>query len=122
MPATDASQAGRIGVPLVLIVSLFFLWGGANNLNDVLIAQFKKAFVLSDFQAGLVQSAFYLGYFLVAMPAGIYMRRFGYKSAVICGLLLYAVGALLFWPAAQHATYGMFLFALFVIASGLAFL
>ncbi|MFK2890056.1 L-fucose:H+ symporter permease [Dyella flagellata] len=113
---------GRIWLPLVLIVSLFFLWGGANNLNDVLIAQFKKAFVLNDFQAGLVQSAFYLGYFLIAMPAGIYMRRFGYKSAVIFGLTLYGIGALLFWPAAERATYGMFLFALFVIAGGLAFL
>ncbi len=122
MPATDASQAGRIWLPLVLIVSLFFLWGGANNLNDVLIAQFKKAFVLSDFEAGLVQSAFYLGYFLIAMPAGMFMRRFGYKSAVVFGLMLYGIGALLFWPAAEKATYGMFLFALFVIASGLAFL
>ena len=109
-------------LPLVLIVSLFFLWGGANNLNDVLIAQFKKAFVLSDFRAGLVQSAFYLGYFLVAMPAGMYMRRFGYKSAVVFGLALYGVGALLFWPAASSSTYGLFLVALFVIASGLAFL
>jgi hypothetical protein len=109
-------------LPLVLIVSLFFLWGGANNLNDVLIAQFKKAFVLSDFGAGLVQSAFYLGYFLVAMPAGMYMRRFGYKSAVVFGLALYGLGALLFWPAASMEAYGLFLFALFVIASGLAFL
>ncbi|RDS83925.1 L-fucose:H+ symporter permease [Dyella monticola] len=121
-PAAGATSAGRYALPLVLIVSLFFLWGTANNLNDVLIAQFKKAFVLSDFGAGLVQSAFYLGYFLIAMPAGIYMRRFGYKSAVIFGLVLYGIGALLFWPAAQNATYGMFLFALFVIASGLAFL
>jgi FHS family L-fucose permease-like MFS transporter len=116
------AERGRAWLPLVLIVSLFFLWGGANNLNDVLIAQFKKAFVLSDFQAGLVQGAFYLGYFLIAMPAGMYMRRFGYKSAVIFGLMLYGAGALLFWPAASLGTYGMFLFALFVIASGLAFL
>lgn len=122
VPVAGTSEAGRSWLPLVLIVSLFFLWGGANNLNDVLIAQFKKAFVLSDFRAGLVQSAFYLGYFLIAMPAGIYMRRFGYKSAVIFGLMLYGIGALLFWPAAERATYGMFLFALFVIASGLAFL
>jgi FHS family L-fucose permease-like MFS transporter len=122
VPLAGASENGRAWLPLVLIVSLFFLWGGANNLNDVLIAQFKKAFVLSDFRAGLVQSAFYLGYFLIAMPAGIYMRRFGYKSAVIFGLALYGIGALLFWPAAEMATYGMFLFALFVIASGLAFL
>lgn len=118
----DSVPARAIGLPLVLVVSLFFLWGAANNLNDVLIAQFKKAFVLSDFGAGLVQSAFYLGYFLVAMPAGMYMRRFGYKSAVVFGLVLYGTGALLFWPAASLAAYGLFLFALFVIASGLAFL
>jgi MFS transporter, FHS family, L-fucose permease len=109
-------------LPLILVVSLFFLWGVANNLNDVLIAQFKKAFTLSDLQAGLVQSAFYLGYFLVAIPAGIFMRRFGYKGAIVFGLMLYGIGALLFWPAAASATYGIFLFALFVIASGLAFL
>jgi FHS family L-fucose permease-like MFS transporter len=108
--------------PLVLIVSLFFLWGVANNLNDVLVAQFKKAFTLSDFDAGLVQSAFYLGYFLVALPAGMFMRRFGYKAAVVFGLLLYGAGALLFWPAAATATYGVFLVGLFVIATGLAFL
>jgi len=123
VPLVGATQtARRPWLPLILIVSLFFLWGGANNLNDVLIAQFKKAFVLSDFGAGLVQSAFYLGYFLVAMPGGMYMRRFGYKSAVVFGLALYGVGALLFWPAAASSTYGLFLFALFVIASGLAFL
>lgn len=121
-PAADATEKGRRWLPLILIVSLFFLWGGANNLNDVLIAQFKKAFVLNDFRAGLVQSAFYLGYFLVAMPAGIYMRRFGYKSTVVCGLMLYGIGALLFWPAASINAYSLFLGALFVIASGLAFL
>ncbi|WP_266158181.1 L-fucose:H+ symporter permease [Dyella silvatica] len=120
---TPVRQAARASLlPLVLIISLFFLWGVANNLNDVLITQFKKVFTLTDFQAGLVQSAFYLGYFLVAIPAGIFMRRFGYKNAVICGLTLYGVGALLFWPAASLGTYGFFLFALFVIASGLAFL
>ncbi|MEW9624120.1 L-fucose:H+ symporter permease [Rhodanobacter geophilus] len=121
-PATAAPQGLRRWLPLFLIVGLFFLWGAANNLNDVLIAQFKMAFVLDDFQAGLVQSAFYLGYFLVAMPAAMFMRRFGYKEAVVVGLVLYGAGALLFWPAAQLRTYGMFLFALFVIATGLAFL
>jgi MFS transporter, FHS family, L-fucose permease len=117
----SAAASARL-LPLILVVSLFFLWGVANNLNDVLIAQFKKAFTLSDLQAGLVQSAFYLGYFLVAIPAGIFMRRFGYKGAIVFGLTLYGVGALLFWPAAASATYGIFLCALFVIASGLAFL
>lgn len=121
----EAKPWNRIRAPLLplsLVISLFFLWGMANNLNDVLVAQFKKAFTLSDLQAGLVQSAFYLGYFLVAIPAGIFMRRFGYKGAIVFGLLLYGLGALLFWPAAASASYGMFLFALFVIASGLAFL
>jgi FHS family L-fucose permease-like MFS transporter len=109
-------------LPLVLITSLFFLWGMANNLNDILIKQFQKAFTLTHFQAGLVQMAFYMGYFLLAIPAGLTMRRYGYKTAVVIGLVLYGIGALLFYPAAQAATYGMFLLALFVIASGLGFL
>lgn len=109
-------------LPLILITSLFFLWGMANNLNDVLIKQFKKAFTLSDLQTGFVQSAFYMGYFLLALPAGLTMRRYGYKAAVIAGLVLYGIGALLFYPAAQAQTYELFLLALFVIAAGLAFL
>jgi FHS family L-fucose permease-like MFS transporter len=109
-------------LPFALIVALFFLWGLANNLNDILITQFKKAFTLSDFQAGLVQSAFYLGYFLFALPAAGFMRLRGYKAAVVFGLALYGCGAYLFWPAAQLHAYALFLLALFVIASGLAFL
>lgn len=120
------TQAGNLArtafVPLVLIISLFFFWGVAASLNDILIKQFKKAFELSDLQAGLVQSAFYLGYFLFAMPAAIFMRRYSYKAAIVLGLLLFAAGALLFYPAAEVHTYGLFLLALFVIASGLAFL
>jgi len=109
-------------LPLVLITTLFFLWGIANNLNDVLIPQFRKTFTLNDWQSGLVQSAFYMGYFLLALPAGVVMRRLGYKAAVVLGLLIYGAGALMFWPAAQAREYGWFLAALFVIASGLAFL
>jgi FHS family L-fucose permease-like MFS transporter len=108
--------------PLVLIVALFFLWGVANNLNDVLIPHLKKAFFLSDLQSGLVQSAFYLGYFFLALPASVVMRRYGYKAAVIVGLLLFGLGALLFYPAAEARQYSWFLAALFVLASGLAFL
>jgi len=78
--------------PLVLIVALFFLWGVANNLNDVLIPHLKKAFFLTDLQSGLVQSAFYLGYFLLAVPASLVMRRFGYKMAIVLGLVLYGTG------------------------------
>jgi FHS family L-fucose permease-like MFS transporter len=109
-------------LPMVLIICLFFLWGVANHLNDVLIPHFKKAFLLSDLQSGLVQSAFYMGYFLLALPAGLVMRRFGYKSAVLTGLLLFGGGALLFYPAAEVREYALFLGALFIIASGLAFL
>jgi len=106
----------------VLVTGLFFLWGIPNNLNDVLIRQFMKSFALSRFQAGLVQSAFYLGYFLVALPAGVLMRHKGYKSGFITGLVLFSAGCFLFWPAAQSGHYAAFLLALFVVASGLAFL
>lgn len=108
--------------PQVLIVSLFFLWGMANNLNDVLIAHFRSALSLGDFASGLVQSAFYLGYFCFAVPAALFMRRRGYRAGVVAGLILFGLGALLFWPAAAAASYPFFLLALFVIASGLAFL
>lgn len=122
-PTANARVAGlALWVPLFLIVSLFFMWGVANNLNDILITQFKKAFVLTDFASGLVQSAFYFGYFALAIPAALAMKRFGYKAAVIVGLMLYGMGALLFYPAAQAEQYVYFLLALFVIASGLAFL
>src|SRR5437868_11602257 len=109
-------------VPFILVTALFFLWGIPNNLNDVLIRQFMKSFAISRFQAGLVQSAFYVGYFLLAMPAAIIMRRLGYKSGFVIGLLLFSVGTLLFWPAAIVGSYAFFLLALFVIASGLSFL
>jgi len=115
-------SGAALWLPLVLIVSLFFMWGVANNLNDILITQFKKAFVLSDFASGWVQSAFYFGYFALAIPAALAMKRFGYKAAVIIGLLLYGLGASLFYPAALAHEYSYFLLALFVIACGLAFL
>ncbi len=120
-------EAGRLFpvghlVPFVLVTALFFLWAIPNNLNDVLIRQFMKSFTLTRTQAGLVQSAFYFGYFLLAMPAALLMRRAGYKSGFVLGLLLYGGGCFLFWPAAQAGSYGFFLFAEFVIASGAAFL
>ena len=116
VPAAGALPA------FALIIGLFLLWGIANSLNDILIPQFRKAFALTNLQSGLVQSAFYAGYFLLALPASLFMRRFGYKAAVVLGLLLYGAGALLFYPAAETRDYVYFLGALFVIASGLAFL
>jgi MFS transporter, FHS family, L-fucose permease len=123
-PATSGSRlfAREYMLPFVLVTALFFLWGIPNNLNDVLIRQFMKSFAITRFQAGLVQSAFYLGYFCLSIPAALMMRRFGYKTGLVTGLFLYGSGTLLFWPAATIGNYGFFLFALFVIASGLAFL
>jgi FHS family L-fucose permease-like MFS transporter len=111
-----------LAVLFFLVTALFFLWGVPSNLNDVLIRQFMKSFAISRFQAGLVQSAFYMGYFLLAIPAALLMRKMGYKFGIVVGLLLFASGAFLFWPAALLGRYGFFLFALFVIASGLSFL
>lgn len=105
-----------------MVTALFFLWAMPNNLNDVLIRQFMKSFQISRLQAGLVQSAFYFGYFCISLPAALVLRRFGYRIGLVTGLLLYAIGCLLFWPAAQANSYNFFLFALFVIAAGLAFL
>lgn len=109
-------------IPFVLVTGLFFLWGIPNNLNDVLIRQFMKSFAITRFEAGLVQFAFYLGYFVLAMPAALIMRRVGYKAGFVIGLLLFGGGCFLFWPAALAGRYGFFLCALFVIASGLSFL
>lgn len=109
-------------LPFILVTALFFLWGIPNNLNDVLIRQFMKSFTISRTQAGLVQSAFYMGYFVLAMPAAIMMRKIGYKAGFVTGLCLYALGTFLFWPAAIVGRYEFFLLALFVIASGLSFL
>ena len=126
VPNTSAGGQGLVDrqylVPFVLVTFLFFLWAIPNNLNDVLIRQFMKSFAISRFQAGLLQSAFYLGYFLLATPAALLMRKFGYKAGFVVGLFLLATGAFLFWPAALVGRYGFFLFALFVIASGLSFL
>jgi FHS family L-fucose permease-like MFS transporter len=106
----------------LLVTGLFFLWGIPNNLNDVLIRQFMKSFEITRLQAGLVQSAFYTGYFVFSVPAAMVMRRYGYKVGLLAGLLLYSVGTFLFWPAAEARSYTLFLLALFVIASGLGFL
>src|ERR1700737_1973531 len=104
----------RYVVPLVLVTSLFFLWALGVNLNDILIPHLKKAFSLTDFQSSLIQSAFFGGYFLAALPAGWLMQRLGYKKGMLIGLLICATGAFLFIPAASIRLYGFFLFPLFV--------
>lgn len=107
---------------VALITSLFFLWGFALNLNPILIPHLKKACQLSDFESALIDSASYFAYFLMAIPAGKFMERQGYKGGILVGLLLFAVGSFLFFPAAETRSFTFFLGALFVIASGLTFL
>lgn len=107
---------------LILVTSLFFIWGFALNLNPILIAHLKKACQLTDFQSSLVDSASYFAYFLLPIPAARFMHRYGYKGGILLGLVLFATGAFLFFPAAAVRNYGFFLFSLFVIFSGAAFL
>src|SRR5260221_2059456 len=109
-------------VPLILVTSLFFLWAFVHNLEPILIPHLKKACQLSDLQSALIDSSVYIGYLLMALPAGLFMKKFGYKKGILLGLLLYAFGALLFIPAASTRVYIFFLGALFIIASGCAFL
>jgi len=113
-PLTERQYA----LPLVLVTSLFFLWAIGVNLNDVLIPHLKKALDLTDFQSSLIQTAFFGGYFLMALPAGWIMRRLGYRRGILAGLALCAVGTLLFQPAATSRWYPSFLLALFVMACG----
>ncbi len=108
----------RYLVPFILVTSLFFLWAIGVNLNDVLIPHLKKALDLTDFQSSLIQTAFFGGYFLMALPAGAIMRRLGYRRGILVGLGLCAVGTLLFQPAAAARWYPFFLLALFVMACG----
>jgi MFS transporter, FHS family, L-fucose permease len=109
-------------VPFILVTSLFFLWGMANIMNSALIAHFQPVFEISRAQALFIETAFYFGYFTIALPAGFFMERYSYKKGILIGLVLYAIGALLFIPAAKLLTFGFFLVALYIIASGLAFL
>jgi FHS family L-fucose permease-like MFS transporter len=113
-PITERQYA----TPLILVTSLFFLWALGVNLNDILIPHLKKAFDLTDFRSSLIQTAFFGGYFLSALPAGRLMERIGYKKGILTGLLTCAIGALLFIPPASIGVYGFFLFALFVMACG----
>ncbi|WP_257667779.1 L-fucose:H+ symporter permease [Parapedobacter tibetensis] len=107
---------------IILITSLFFLWGLANNMTDTLLAAFKKIMSMTDAQTSLIQMSFYGAYFLLALPAALYIRRFTYKSGILLGLGLFTLGALLFYPASGTMVYGHFLTALFILAGGLSIL
>lgn len=109
-------------MPLILITSLFFFWGFVHNLDPILIPHLRKAFKLTDLESSLVDFSVFIAYFVMAMPAGYLMRKWGYKTGIIVGLLLFGIGSFLFIPAADTKVYGFFLAALFVIACGLAVL
>ncbi|SDP28666.1 MFS transporter, FHS family, L-fucose permease [Mucilaginibacter sp. OK268] len=108
--------------PFILITSLFFLWGFAHNLDPILIPHLKKSFTLTTVEATLVDSAVFIAYFLMALPAGFIMKKYGYKTGIITGLLIFAFGSYLFIPAANTQQYAFFLVALFIIACGLTIL
>ena len=109
-------------VPFILITSLFFMWGIANNLNGILIPHLRKALQLSNMQSTFVDTAVYLAYFLMAIPAGLILKKFGYTKGIIIGLLIFAAGALLFLPAANMRAFELFLLGLFILGCGLTLL
>src|SRR5438046_9634869 len=92
-------------LPIILVTSLFFIWAFLHNINPILIPHLKKACQLSDTQSALIDTAVYLGYFTIALPAGWLVHKYGYKKGILCGLFLYAIGALLFVPAASVRCY-----------------
>ncbi|MCK0136017.1 L-fucose:H+ symporter permease [Arenibacter sp. S6351L] len=114
--------AKKVLFPFVLITSLFALWGFANDITNPMVSAFKKILELDNLQASLVQLAFYGGYGTMALPAAIYIKKYSYKKGILLGLALYALGALLFYPAAVYEQYYLFLGALYVLTFGLAFL
>ncbi|MDP5171488.1 MAG: L-fucose:H+ symporter permease [Bacteroidia bacterium] len=109
-------------LPFILVTSLFFLWGIANNMTDTLLSAFKRIMSMTDFQTSFVQLAFYGSYCVLALPAALFIRRFTYKSGILLGLGLFAAGGLLFYPASITMEYSHFLAALFVLAGGLSIL
>lgn len=118
----DPAAGKKYLVPFILVVSLFFLWGMAHNLDSILIPHLKKACDLNNRQSTLIDTSVFLAYFLMAIPAGILLKKWGYKASMIIGLLVFAIGAFLFVPAANQLSYLTFLIALFIIGCGLTIL
>lgn len=112
----------RVLIPFILVTSLFTLWGFANAVTDPMVQAFKKVLELSNSQAAWVQMAFYGGYFCMALPAAMFMRKYSYKTCILIGLGLYASGALLFYPAALSEKFWFFCLGLYILTFGLAFL
>ena len=108
--------------PFIALTSLFFLWGFLTVLVDSLIPRLKEIFTLNYFQAGMVQFAFFMAYFLLSIPAGFILSKIGYKKGIIIGLFTMALGCFLFYPAAAFRTFSIFLLAYFILASGMTIL
>jgi len=115
----ERNTTSSFRLAFILVTTLFFLWGLSYGLLDVLNKHFQDVLHVNKAQSGLLQAAYFGAYFIVALPAGFFMDRFGYKAGILVGLCLYALGALLFVPAASAGSFALFLFALFVIALGL---
>lgn len=113
---------GQYLVPFILITSLFFLWGFAHAILNVLNKHFQEMLDITKAHSAFIQMMMYMGYFIMAIPAGLFISRFGYRRGVVFGLLLYGVGSLLFIPGQHYLSFNLFLFALFVIGCGLTFL
>ena len=112
----------NVVLPFILITFLFALWGFANDITNPMVSAFKKILELNNTQASWVQMAFYGGYFTMAFPAAMFIKKYTYKKGIILGLVLYAIGALMFYPAASYEEFGFFLAALYILTFGLAFL
>ena len=122
-PALDepvSKNKNKFLIPFILVTSLFFLWGMVHNLDSILIPHLKKACELNNRQSALVDTAVFFAYFLMAIPAGMFLKRWGYKTGIIFGLLVAAIGAFLFVPAANARSFELFLLALFIIGCGIA--
>jgi MFS transporter, FHS family, L-fucose permease len=120
--SSNSTETKNWVFPFILVTSLFFFWGFVHNLDPILIPHLRKAFNLTDLQSSLVDSSVFIAYFVMALPAGYIMRKYGYKAGIMLGLLLFGIGSILFVPAANSLQYSYFLAALFVIACGLTFL
>ena len=116
------NQSKKYLFPFILVTSLFFFWGFVHNLDPILIPHLRRAFSLNTLQASLVDSAVFIAYFLMAIPAGVIMKKYGYKTGILIGLALFAAGCFLFVPAANTMQYAFFLGALFIVACGLTIL
>ena len=119
---TEAGKKNKYLVPFILVAFLFFLWGMVHNLDGILIPHLKKACELSNTQSTLIDVAIFFAYFLMAIPAGMILKKWGYKNGIIAGLILAGIGAFLFVPAANSRTYELFLLALFIIGCGICIL